>query len=549
MPSIVLFCVEPYKESNPVAIPIQSDDLYVSIKDFITVIQHRLTDFGNIRAELSNIISDLQEITRSIQQNMTSSLERRYITAKTKLLHMIETGSAKGDTFMLQEAIEKKDIHACKLFPQPVRGYLNQIIDLQELYKEIESCIIERYLSEQQLYAKQITLEIEYAKKYDMLKKARCDLDFAIKKYVTELQKESIKGGRGMENRVPHFKIGITFSGRYREKYVEPFCNQLLKLGYTKDDIFYDLWHEVLINGVHGDRILKQIYFEECDCVVVLLSPDYKEKNWPGHIEWSAVKELINTGDDDKICLLGVDSVDIGEIDGLYKNQTIVKAIDDMPASEIAAFIDCKYKMLFSYESEIIESTVNDSIYDQLRISNIMFTDDESVHDGLKIKEGVYEGVIKSLINDGNGRTRIVDTYSPCLQVVIYSKFNVEKLMLIFRDDVSEKWIHSDAVPFLIQQAQKHEMKHYTCLIQAKGCKPNSFLYLVIEREDGQKGIWCIDIEKKDKTVKYKSFLKLGTHSSYEQLGERFKIHKNAIFDEVKEVIQYYDNMRSAKTN
>ena len=79
---------------------------------------------------------------------------------------------------------------------------------------------------------------------------------------------------------------------------------------------------------------------------MVLLSPDYKEKNWTGHIEWSAVKELINMGNDDKICLLRVDSADIGNIDGLYSNQTIAKAIDDMPAAEIATFIHRKYKML-----------------------------------------------------------------------------------------------------------------------------------------------------------------------------------------------------------
>lgn len=149
-----------------------------------------------------------------------------------------------------------------------------------------------------------------------------------------------------MKIRVPHFKIGITFSGKYRKQFVEPFCEELLKLGYNKDDIFYDSWHDVLINGVHGDSILRQIYFKNCDCVVVLLSPDYKEKNWTGHIEWSAVKELINTGNDDKICLLRVDSADIGNIDGLYSNQTIAKAIDDMPAAEIATFIHRKYKML-----------------------------------------------------------------------------------------------------------------------------------------------------------------------------------------------------------
>lgn len=102
----------------------------------------------------------------------------------------------------------------------------------------------------------------------------------------------------------------------------------------------------MLINGVHGDSILRQIYFKNCDCVVVLLSPDYKKKNWTGHIEWSAVKELINTGYDNKICLLRVDSVDIGKIDGLYKNQTIAKTIDGMSAVEIADFVHKKYKML-----------------------------------------------------------------------------------------------------------------------------------------------------------------------------------------------------------
>lgn len=57
VPSIVLFSVEPYKESNPVVVPIQSDDLYASIKDFITAIQPELKYFGNTRNELSRACS------------------------------------------------------------------------------------------------------------------------------------------------------------------------------------------------------------------------------------------------------------------------------------------------------------------------------------------------------------------------------------------------------------------------------------------------------------------------------------------------------------
>lgn len=143
-----------------------------------------------------------------------------------------------------------------------------------------------------------------------------------------------------------HFKIGITFSGKYRKRYIEPICNELLKLGYSRDDIFYDEWHEVLINGVNGDEQLCRIYNDCCDSIVVLLSPDYKEKHWTGNVEWRSVKELINTGKDGKICLLAIDSVNVDDIDGLYRNQTIAKYIDGLPIREIAEFIDQKYKLI-----------------------------------------------------------------------------------------------------------------------------------------------------------------------------------------------------------
>lgn len=153
-----------------------------------------------------------------------------------------------------------------------------------------------------------------------------------------------------------HFKIGITFSGKYRKSYIEPVCNELLKLGYSKDDIFYDDWHGVLINGVKGDEQLCRIYNECCDSVVVLLSPDYKEKFWTGNVEWGSIKELINTGKDGKICLLAVDSVNIDDMSGLYKYQSIAKYIDNLSIREIAEFIDQKYKLIASGLNTYIDS-------------------------------------------------------------------------------------------------------------------------------------------------------------------------------------------------
>lgn len=158
--------------------------------------------------------------------------------------------------------------------------------------------------------------------------------------------------------KIPDFKMGITFSGKYRKRFVEPICNALSGLGYDRDDIFYDEWHEDLINGPSGDNVLRTIYQRHCKLVIVLLSPDYKERNWPGNIEWPSVKELINTGKSEKICLLGVDSVNIENIDGLYTHQAIPKYVDDLSPYEIAKFIIRVYERRFGAE-DLRHETVN----------------------------------------------------------------------------------------------------------------------------------------------------------------------------------------------
>ena len=154
-----------------------------------------------------------------------------------------------------------------------------------------------------------------------------------------------------MKRTLPNFKIGITFSGRYRKDYVEPFCNALLDLGYREIDIFYDDWHRYIINGINGDDVLREIYYGHCELIVVLLSPDYKEKHWCGNVEWRAIKELINTGNGDKICLLRVDGVNIGEIEGLYQTQSIAESIDNRSPSDTAKFIDQVYHQNFRSSS------------------------------------------------------------------------------------------------------------------------------------------------------------------------------------------------------
>lgn len=138
---------------------------------------------------------------------------------------------------------------------------------------------------------------------------------------------------------LPPFKIAFTFTGEYRERVVRPVCRELLKLGFTRDDLFFDDWHSELFTGVNADSVFKTIYHDASDCVVVLLSPNYREKLWTDHLEWPTVRALINEGRHRKICLLNVDHVDIATIDGLKPGRDVAKEVDGMNAPEIAEFI------------------------------------------------------------------------------------------------------------------------------------------------------------------------------------------------------------------
>ena len=138
---------------------------------------------------------------------------------------------------------------------------------------------------------------------------------------------------------LPNIKIAFTFTGEYREKIVRSVCEELLKYGYRKEEIFFDEWHPELFTGVNADTVFREIYHDKSQCVVVLLSPNYIDKLWTGNLEWPTVRALINEGTHHKICLLRVDDVDINKIEGLYASRDVARSVDDMTPAQIARFL------------------------------------------------------------------------------------------------------------------------------------------------------------------------------------------------------------------
>lgn len=162
-----------------------------------------------------------------------------------------------------------------------------------------------------------------------------------------ETEKSSTGENHAYKENNYRFKIGVSFSSKYRDKYVEPFCRALLKLDYMKDDIFYDNWHKPLINGVDGSAKIQQIYMDDCKLIVVLLSPDYNKKKWSGIIEKSVIEYLINSNQMQRICLLRVDSASLDEFNLYIANNGIAEDIDKMTADATAKLIDDIYQTRF----------------------------------------------------------------------------------------------------------------------------------------------------------------------------------------------------------
>ena len=192
-----------------------------------------------------------------------------------------------------------------------------------------------------------IVTQNELSKYEELLKELYISAFKVVKQVKNDLQQANTAEKKVDNHR---YKIAVSFSSKYRYNYVEPFCLELLKLGYKKDDIFYDNWHKVRFNGPDGSATMQKIYRDECKMIVVLFSPDYINKRWPGKNEWPIIEALINLNKFDKICLLRIDSADLKAISNDIETRAIFEDIDGKSPEEIANFINNFYKDRFGNE-------------------------------------------------------------------------------------------------------------------------------------------------------------------------------------------------------
>jgi hypothetical protein len=147
--------------------------------------------------------------------------------------------------------------------------------------------------------------------------------------------------GRTVDVAKTKFDVGLSFPGESRE-FVENVARELEGL-IGPNRYFYDNNYVAQLARPSLDRLLEQIYRNQCELIVVFLSGAYDKKEWCG-LEFRIVKEIIMERGHDRVMYVRMDD---GAVEGVLKTDGYVDA-RKYSARQIAGFISERVAILAS---------------------------------------------------------------------------------------------------------------------------------------------------------------------------------------------------------
>lgn len=128
------------------------------------------------------------------------------------------------------------------------------------------------------------------------------------------------------------FRIAFSFAGEKRD-FVKQVADLLAKR-FERDRILYDKYHEAEFARNDLGIYLPNLYNRECDLVIVVVCPDYDEKEWTG-LEWLAIHDLLQQRKRDEVVLSRFDHA---QVDGLFRGAGFIE-LDRKTPDEFATLI------------------------------------------------------------------------------------------------------------------------------------------------------------------------------------------------------------------
>lgn len=128
------------------------------------------------------------------------------------------------------------------------------------------------------------------------------------------------------------FRIGFSFAGEKRDFVAKVAA--ILAGSFGEDKILYDKYHEAEFARRDLGIYLPELYHRDSDILVVVVCPEYDEKEWTG-LEWTAIHDLLKKRKDNEVMLCRFEHA---EVTGLYSTAGFVE-LDDKTSEQTATLI------------------------------------------------------------------------------------------------------------------------------------------------------------------------------------------------------------------
>jgi energy-coupling factor transporter ATP-binding protein EcfA2 len=146
--------------------------------------------------------------------------------------------------------------------------------------------------------------------------------------------------------------VAFSFTENYRD-YIRQVYKELLNW-IKPENLFFDERFKPEIAGFDADLILQKFYHEDSELIVIFLCKEYKEREWCCNVEWRAIRNLIKTGQSQRILPLRFDDTDIP---GIYSTD-ICPNINEWEPHQVAELIWKRLK-LFRGETDEKNSSIS----------------------------------------------------------------------------------------------------------------------------------------------------------------------------------------------
>jgi hypothetical protein len=122
------------------------------------------------------------------------------------------------------------------------------------------------------------------------------------------------------------FRIAFSFAGEKRGFVSEVAA--ILATRFSEAEILYDKFHEAEFARRDLGIYLSDLYQDQSELIVVVMSPNYDEKQWTG-LEWAAIHDLLSKRKPDAVMLCRFGHATVG---GLYSTAGFVELDSITPA-------------------------------------------------------------------------------------------------------------------------------------------------------------------------------------------------------------------------